>query len=403
MRSFAAALKLSLGIGALMLLLTGCWNANDVDNVDYVNAIGINYLKDKKEYEVYLQLLSFQNVAKTEGAGVNTQPVPVWLATGRGRTYAEAIGKITIEAEKRLFWGHVTALLLGEGVLDKGEITDVLQSLFRFYELRYTMWVYGTNDPIDKLLEAAPNFERSRLNMIIHTPRDNYMQRSYIKPIRLHDFMANYYEPAKTLLLPALTMDEKIWRRNEEPIPSVRYNGVYAFWNQENRGLIPLEKAFGLRWLDRSAKRAPVLIENGEILANLRMENPRHVIHVRESNRRPVFDIEVVVKGVISELREQVQLSDLARQVQQKIEKEVRDTFAAGLKQKADLLGLSDQLYLRGAKRYRQFETDFSHFVLTPESLGKVTVHAHITTAGKYTYKVYRNQHVNEGKGGRLP
>ncbi|OXM86889.1 Ger(x)C family spore germination protein [Paenibacillus rigui] len=385
--------------------LTGCWNAKDVDNLDYVNAVGIDYAKESKEYTVYLQLLSFQRVAKTEGGGIDTKPIPVWMAIGHGQTYAEAIGKITVEAEKRLFWGHVTSLILGEGLLEKGEITDVLQSMFRFYELRYTMWVFGTKEPIDKLFEASPNFERSRLNMIIHAPLDNYLQRSYIKPLRLHDFIADYYETAKTLVLPSIAISGKVWRINEKPIHSLRYNGIYVFWDKKNTGFLPLEKVYGLRWMEKGARRAPVLIEDDKLLANLRMEHPKHAIYMRTINDKPVFDVHVVVKGIISELNENVPVGTLIQQVETKIEKEIRDTYAAGLKQKADLLGLCDHLYLRGAKGYSKYAGDRT-FLLHPDSLGKVTVDAQITTAGKYTYKLYKDvtdESVTQPEGHRLP
>lgn len=399
-------IKFAVLFGMAVLLLTGCWNAKDIEDVDYVNAVGINYSQDKKEYEVYLQLLSFQKVAKAQGGEEDTKRIPVWIALGRGKSYAEAIGKITIESEKKLFWGHVTTLVLGEGLINKGEITSVLQSLFRFYELRYTMWVFGTKDPLDKLFEASPNFERSRLNMIIHSPKDNYNQRSYIKPIRLHDFMADYYEPAKTLLLPSIAISDKVWRKNNKPVDSLRYSGVYTFWSQKSTGFIPLEKLFGLRWMERAARRAPVIIGGDKILANLRMEAPKHAISVRQVNDKPMFDIDLVVQGAISELNEQVELAVLTEQVQKKIEKEIRDTYAVGLKQQADLLGLSKQLYMRGANRYRNYETKDTHFILTPESLGNVIVHAQITTAGKYTYKVYKDNlgnHDNDQEGRNLP
>ncbi|WP_051620285.1 Ger(x)C family spore germination protein [Paenibacillus sp. UNC451MF] len=373
------------------LLLSGCWNSTDIDNVDYVNAIGIDYSNEEKQYQVYLQLLSFDKVAKSE-QGMNMSPTPVWIAVGKGKSYAEAIEKITVESQRRLFWGHVTSLIIGESLLEKGEITTTLQSLFRFYELRYTMWVFGTSDPITEIFQATPNFERSRLRLMMHTPKDNYKQRSYIAPIRLNDFLASYYEPVQSLLLPSITVGKEVWRKNNEPVDSLRYNGVYSFWQQKKTGFFPVEKVKGLRWMDRKTNRAPVTIkEGGKNVAGARLRKPRFAVKINEEGGKPSFDIHVIVKGAISELSEQVPESVLIRQLQSMVEQEIRETYSNGVKQKTDLLGLGKHLYDRSTSKYRMYADKGDMFLLTPESLRNVRVEVELTSAGKYTYRTYKD------------
>lgn len=374
------------GMLAAMMLLSGCWNANDIDNLDYVNAIGIDYLEDEKQFVVCLQLLSFDKVAKAE-QGMSMSPTPVWLGIGKGKSYNEAISKITVESQRRLFWGHVTALVLGDGLLNKGEISDTLQTFFRYYELRYTMWVFGTRDKLTDIFKATPNFERSRLRMLLHTPKENFKQRSYIVPLRLNDFMAEYYEPSHTLVLPSITVGSDIWQKDETPVESLRYNGIYSFWHQKKTGFLPLDKVKGIRWMMPQTNRAPVVIvENGRNLAGARLRKPRVAVKIIEEGGRPYFDIHVIVEGAITELNEQVPDKELVRQLQSTVEKEIRDTYETGLKSQADVLGLGSRLYNKGADKYRQYADD-NLFVLKPDSLRNVKVEVQLTTAGKYTYK----------------
>lgn len=376
------------GLLAAMMLLSGCWNVNAIDNLDYVNAIGIDYLEDEKQFVVCLQLLSFEKAAKSE-QGIKPDPTPAWLGIGKGKSYNEAIGKITVESQRRLFWGHVTALVLGDGFLNKGEISETLQTFFRFYELRYTMWVFGTKDKLTDIFTATPNFERSRLRMLLHTPKENFKQRSYIAPLRLNDFMAEYYEPVHTLALPSITIGTDIWHKNEEPIESLRYNGIYSFWQQKQTGFIPIEKIKGIRWMVPQTNRAPVsIVKDGKNVAGARMRKPRIAVKVAEAGGKPRFDVHVIVEGAITELDEGVPSKELIKQLQDAIEKEIRETYATGLKYQADLLGLGNRLYDKGADKYRQF-ADEKLFVLKPDSLRDVKVEVQLTTAGKYTYKQY--------------
>ncbi|MCR8629633.1 Ger(x)C family spore germination protein [Paenibacillus radicis (ex Xue et al. 2023)] len=373
------------------VLLSGCWNASDIDNLDYVNAIGIDYSKEEKQFTVYLQLLSFEKVAKTDTGNKSTS-TPAWIGIGKGKTYVDAVGNISLEAEKRLYWGHVTALVMGEGLLAKGDITDVLQTFFRFYELRYTMWVYGTRSKLNELFIATPNFEQSRLNMLIHKPIDNFKQRSYITPMRLNDFIATYYEPVQTLLLPAVSVSKEVWHRNDEPLGSMRFEGIFPFRQNKSEGFMPLEQVKGLRWVEKNTNRAPVSVtEKGKELANLRMRRPHYSVKIREENSKPVFDLHVKVDGAITDLNEQVSEQTLCRQAEKIIEKEIRETYENGLKLKVDLLELQKHLYVRGAKRFREYDKDKDQFVLESNSLGNVKVQVEITTAGKYTYRMYKD------------
>ncbi|TDF97605.1 Ger(x)C family spore germination protein [Paenibacillus piri] len=383
-------------LASVTLLLSGCWNASEIDNLEYVNAIGIDYSKDNKEYTVYLQLLSIQKVAKTESEKLEGE-MPAWIGVGKGKSYVEAIGKITLESQKRLFWGHVTALVLGEGLLEKGEITDVLQAFFRFHELRYTMWVFGSRSDLSRVFEATPNFERSRLKMLIHSPLENYKQRSYIAPLHLNDFMAGYYEPAQTLILPAMTVSNDVWRKSSESLDTLKYSGVYPFTHQQSNGFISMDKIDGIRWVQNSTTRASVSIMDGtKALASLRLRKPRHSIKFKEVDGKLVFDLKVKVNAVISEMNEQVSEQELEKQVQKVIEKELRETFEAGLKKKVDLLGLQNRLYSRHVKKFRQYDKDQDQFILQRDSLGKVDVKVNLTSAGKYTYRMYKD---NEHKG----
>lgn len=50
---------------SLSLLLTGCWDIREVQDINYISAIGVDY-KDG-EYIIYAQMLDFSSVAKQEG------------------------------------------------------------------------------------------------------------------------------------------------------------------------------------------------------------------------------------------------------------------------------------------------------------------------------------------------
>ncbi|MCZ8519125.1 MULTISPECIES: Ger(x)C family spore germination protein [Paenibacillus] len=376
----------------LIPLLSGCWNANDVDELDYVNAVGIDYLPDAKQYVVYAQLISFTRVAKGEG-NQDVKPLPAWIAEGRGKSYMEAVAHINANSEHKLYWGHVTSLLLGDTLLRTRNVADVLESFFRYYEMRYTMWVFGTRDSIPALFIASPNFERTRLGMILHSPEDNYFASSSIRPIRLSRFMAGYYEPYRCVLLPALSLTKEYWKKSREPVASQRISGAYLIQGQETLGMLPMDQLQGLHWLEPTTHRAWLEIEEeGEEIAILRMRNPRYEIVEAQEQGTPVYDLEVSVQGTVSELKRPLTEEELTAKATAVIEKEIRGTYLAGLKQKADLYGLQQHQYRSAVVLPPRQKAALAAVRLKEGSLRHVRVKPYIVSGGKYTLERYTSR-----------
>lgn len=70
----------------ITLLLSGCWDVTEPQRMYYVQGVGVDY-KDN-EYTVYLQIINFATVAKTETA--NPQAAPTEIGKATGKTIEEA-------------------------------------------------------------------------------------------------------------------------------------------------------------------------------------------------------------------------------------------------------------------------------------------------------------------------
>ena len=53
-------------LSMLSLLLSGCWDNKEVQDINYITALGIDY-KDNK-YIIYVQMLDFATIAKQESS-----------------------------------------------------------------------------------------------------------------------------------------------------------------------------------------------------------------------------------------------------------------------------------------------------------------------------------------------
>ncbi|MFS0883563.1 Ger(x)C family spore germination protein, partial [Metabacillus niabensis] len=258
-------------ITLILLILTGCWDEQEISDVNYVSTIAIDY-KDEK-YIIYVQILDFTNVAKTEG-GKSGQPVPLYIGKGSGRTFNDAIFNLYRTSQQTINWSHIGAIIYTEPVLEKG-IKKVEESLKKNGEFRYTPWMFGTKESIEKILSSTGFFQLPPIYTILYKPTDTYHQYSYIKPMRFHKFISIYNEPGGTALLPSISIDETDWKESTtEPKTknTLKINGAFPVSEGNYREWLSYEELIGLRWTQTNIKNTPVdIIDNNKIKGVVRI------------------------------------------------------------------------------------------------------------------------------------
>ncbi|WP_409345797.1 Ger(x)C family spore germination protein [Paenibacillus sp. MBLB4367] len=367
------------------LLLSGCGNAKDADMLDYINGIGIDYADN--EYIVYFQMLSVSNIAKSEGSNP-TENTPLWIGKGRGKTITEAVAKIYESSPKEIFWGHTTGLLLTENLLRSPEMKTYIREFDRFHETRYTSWVFATSDPIEKVFTVKPSFEQTRLLTRLHNPEDGYKQYSMIRPLMLHDFVADYYDDGRSTLLPSLKVTGDTWEKDNAKKSSFTLGGVHVFQKNKYKGFIPAEKFVGARWLENETEQSFLTVEHGgKIAAMLKLIKPKSDIRIIREDGRIRYGVTVSATAILSNKMTDISMNDLQKAAEKKVAEQIRLTFQEGLNLDADVLQLNQKLHRFHYKLWKAVHPGGGgSAALTADSLGPVDVHVSITLTGKYKY-----------------
>lgn len=374
---------------ALLLPLSGCWDAKEIQDVAYVSAIGVDY--EDQAYRVYVQLISFGNVAKTEGAtSGSAQRPPVWIGTGTGKSLNEAFYDLYGTSQLRLFWGHVTSIVYSERFIRKG-LNELIDLVNRYREIRYTKWVFGTSEPIDKLFVASPLFNLTPLSSILHQPGEPFRQNSVVVPLQSQRFISLFNEPAETVLLPRLEIHKGNWKMEQKPLGMLRIHGAFAFAGGKFVGSVDHDAFMGLRWLHPETIRTPLhLYKNGELVAALVMNKPKPRLecspNVAGSEVR--CRLQLTVSGSINELSADIGIPALEREASAAIEKQIRDAYTAGLQKKLDLLQLGNTLYKKKPAHWNELFGD--RFPLNEQSLESIQVKTNILFTGKYKNQAAR-------------
>lgn len=359
-------------------MLSGCWDIKEIENIDYVTAIGIDV--EERQYVVYAQMLDFSSVAKME-TGKSDKAAQIWVGKAKGRTLDLAINKLYDTAQQRTMWSHVTTIIVSENALRaQALMRDDL--IGRYQEFRHTPWIYGAKGSIEKLMVTHPFFNVSALNTISHEPVEVHELKSFIVPMRYISFMSKLTEPTGTVVLPALAIDSRTWRKNEKNDPKQFVDGAFILSEGKYSGPVGNEQLTGLRWTERRTYRSPLAVEkNGEVAAVLSLENPKIKWSISFVDGLPKYRLHVGMNGNVTEVLGDISWDEIVNAASEKVKEEIIGTYRAGIRRQIDIYNLNYLLFKRHTKRWSQYKSE-ERPILNERSLDQVYVRIHLNHAG---------------------
>ncbi|MEJ8546844.1 Ger(x)C family spore germination protein [Brevibacillus borstelensis] len=371
-------MKRMLGVVlAASILLGGCWNARDIEQLIYIDAIGVDYV-DRKVV-IYLQILGFSNIAKKE-TGTQLTREPISVAKGEGDTFVSAIYQIYTTTQQRLIWSHVHAIVFTERALKHEKFDEVMDALDRYQEFRYSVWSFATKESLEDVLTARPILGISILYSQLADPKDIYGQYSYIRPLLLFRTISERNEPNGVVRLPYLSVERKPWAENKKHLPQLKMDGICFLQNEKLKACLPHEQVAGTRWLEKETRRT-LLKTKGKKSALLVMETPRPRIIPDLEGGRPVFRVSIKTTGYVTQLFQPTPIALLERDAAGQIEAEVRSLYDRGMKLGIDTLGLGHSFYRKFPREWHRLKKE-GVLPLSPDSLKAIEVEVKITDGG---------------------
>jgi spore germination protein KC len=370
----------------LPFLLGGCWDLKEIDHLYYVHSVGVDYINEK--YLVYAQIADFSTLAKTESGGQQGGG-KVWVGKGVGKTLEEAIHNLYSSSERTVSWGHLTSLVFSERALDY-IMKDVIDLLKRYHEIRLTDWVFATDAPMQEIFTALPIVFESSLFSQLGDPVDVHKQRSFIRPIRVHEMLRSMSEPGHSVLIPNLTISKENWSGENGIVPALKISGAYTVKGYRKTSKLKDKQLAGLRWMDSATSRAVLSIyKHRQPIAELICTNPKISVKPQISRGKVSYDVQVKVMGNIMIMKNPLSESYLQRAAEKEIARQIRHTYREGLKVKEDLYNFSYLLYRKHPRVWRQLAEQNKLF-LTEDSLRSIKVKVTINTGKEKMNEVQR-------------
>lgn len=346
-----------------LVILSGCWDTNEPDHMDYVYGMGIDYVDG--QVKIYLQMVNLSSLGTPEVTS-ETESKAV-IATATAHTISEAVHEIYQSAQQRLYLGHNTSVVLSEEALKNGKLKETIDLLNRFPDTRYRMNFFATKNDIADIFKVSTIFQGSPILTRITDMENIYEQSSRVENFSLRELIIALDEPNYEAFLPMIAVEDKVWQTEDETLLMIKDIGVALVNVDDFKGLLIEDDIKGLRWTQDSERNNVTIYQGNQPIGELIVIRPKqkYTIHTNENNVE--FDLSIIARAMINEIMQDVSEEDIIELIEERIEAEVMRTYTKALQQEADIYRLSEKVYRREINTWKKLN-DNGTIPLTEDS-----------------------------------
>lgn len=379
-----------LALFLLGILLTGCWDRVEVENLAIVLAMGVDPAPEGEGYLFTAQVARPSLLGKGGGGamgggsgGAGSGPGRAfWNTSLEGRTLFEAERKFMRQTSRRLFLASSRVVVLGEGVARQG-VGEIFDFLLRDREPRLTLLVTVAKQTAREIMEVEPTLEKTvgqEIDTLSRYIGDD--STSYFPD--LAEFANHLWSPGQEAIAPALSVYE-----DENGKKRLRVEGLAAFKKGRLVGWLDPEESRGLLWVLGKVSGGSLLLPCPGGRVALEVTGERVTVMPLFEGDHPVVEIRIKDETNLAEemCPEPVFTPETLKALEMQAEELIREEILASLARAqtwgADVFGFGRAFYGRYPRRWREMEDRWEEIFSQLEV--RVTVDVTIRRAGLIT------------------
>lgn len=378
-------------LGALLLLLSGCWDLREMNQLALVMGVGIDLAETPGRYLVTVQVArpGAGKGGRGGGSGDASGGAPIYIAAADGDTIFAAIRNLAQFTSRRIMWAHNDVIVIGEPLAREG-ITPVIDFFTRNQELRMRTWIVVARGAeareivsAETGMEAVPANSISAIMRYASLPGESV--RTDVSEVS-HTFMNAELNP----VISTVRLKERLVGGGE---PQVELRGTAIFEGPRLVGYVEAETGRGLLWLRREMRNAVITVPcpggGGNMAVELRSPQSRVTPFLR--NGLPTFVVTAQTEGWLSEQdcvtpeMDSLALKAMVeREMRSKIRSDIEQTVAYMQKEiRVDGAGFGRRMHVEYPAWWRQHGHRWKE--LFPEIPVEIQVDARLSKMGIYT------------------
>lgn len=342
--------KMILFTFLLMILLSGCKDYVEIQNLAIATAIGVDVDTQNPDwYDVSIEIVQFD------------QDTPKAIViSGNGQTYLEAVTNATKHLGNQLYFSHAQVIVLSEQVANDG-IYPFVDAIYRNSDLRLDIAILVAKDvsAID-VLSAKSEIEEIAGIQIKKILDSNHII-SEIPQIPAYEFINNITSNGVCGAVSVIKLSENNTRE---------VDGLAIFKDGTVFGYLDKKQTKTLSFLQNKTKIGRVINEYDEKTPTYNLESSKADISVEIVDGKFLFDFKVDMKIELSELSiaqntiDYGVLQQMESEISSAVMKDFNDLILYQIENaKADFIGLGDVVYRKYPKIWQNISDNFDVYI----------------------------------------
>jgi spore germination protein KC len=325
-----------------MLLLTGCWDRVEINDLALVMATGLDKTDDDKiELSVQLAIPKAMGGGQGMAGGGGGKPTTVEKVTGE--TVFDAMSKLQEKVSRRIFWGHNRVIIIGEKLAEEG-IQKHIDFFARHPSPRLRAYTFVTDGKAIDTLKVIPELESSSAEIARELANFKVGMSVTVK-----DLLQMLSGEAGATVLPWIEVEQE-----PENKGGLLINGAAVLKKDKMVGRIDNKVTRGVLWLRDEIELATVTIEpegaEDQISFSLLRSRTELIPKIENGNWKMTVKIVTEDDAVENETKLNLMnpkiVKKLEKQLEQDIDKRIRMTLEKVQKEMgADIFGFAEAFH----------------------------------------------------------
>ncbi|MDC3417317.1 Ger(x)C family spore germination protein [Aquibacillus salsiterrae] len=342
-----------------ILLLTGCWDRKEVNDLAFVLGTGFDKL-DKNKYRTSVQVPlpgnSGQSGSSSGGGGAGGS-APYYVDSGQGRNIRESNDDLQSRMSRELFFSHRRIIIFGEELARNG-FHDSLDVIIEQPQSRLSSSVFVTEGKAMDILNSTPHFEQFSSETIRELAKGG-VRRS------VKELINDIYNPGIDPILPIVSKSMTQNNDEENKKEEIEISRLAVFKDDQLGFFASTEESKGIKWIisemDDQTYTYPVK-DTKEM--NIRVTNEKLKINHTVKNNLPKFTITINLEARVEQNEADLDFDNPSEyelainKLESSIKKEVTSILNRSQEEGIDIAGLGYHLYQSDSLTWDKYWAD---------------------------------------------
>lgn len=348
------------------MLLSGCWDRREINDVAFVVASAID--KKGDEYQVTVQIPlpgQLGGIGGSGGGGGTTGEKSFYVDSATGKTLRAANRQQQRSLSRQLYFAHSRVMLIGEE-LAKDNISPIMDVMARVPQNRLTSFALIARGEAKSLLSAEVQIEQFPAEMM-----RELAQSSMKNPVNMRQLIETMLSDGIDPVIPAIEKIKTSPGGKEDPKSTLQVDGLAVFRGSRLQGYIPGDQSIGVLLAMNEAKKPTLIVQppEGEGNVSIQLQETNTKIEPRVQGDKITVRVILEGKGSINENESTFDIAydNNLEKMEKKLNQQTQKILVEGIRQlqtyQSDALGIGDKIYRSEPAQWRKLRQNWSrHF-----------------------------------------